>query len=70
MVTGTQIECRAEYVLGTMIFVIRWATRAKLRIWKFDGWLVVSAWVFFTVIYARVGYLGTSAEHEYPVSGQ
>jgi hypothetical protein len=32
MATGTQIECRAEDVLGTMIFVIRWATRAKLRI--------------------------------------
>jgi hypothetical protein len=57
MATETQIECRAEYVVGTLIFILRWATRGKLKIWKLDDWFSISAWVFFTIIYAMVEYL-------------
>jgi hypothetical protein len=57
MATETQTECRAEYVVGTIIFMLRWGTRGKLRIWKLDDWFSISAWVFFTMIYAMVEYL-------------
>ncbi|EAT78478.2 hypothetical protein SNOG_14241 [Parastagonospora nodorum SN15] len=57
MATETQIECRAEYAIGTGIFMLRWATRAKMRLWELGDWFSVSAWVFFTIIYAMVEYL-------------
>lgn len=60
MTTDTQIECRAEYAVGTIIFIFRWATRGKMRIWKLDDWFSISAWIFFTLIYAMVEYLGKS----------
>jgi hypothetical protein len=64
MATDTQTECRVEYVIGTIIFILRWATRGKLRIWKLDDWFSVSAWVFFTMIYAMVEYLCKSTSTE------
>lgn len=57
MATETQIECRVEYVVGTAIFILRWFTRAKLRMWKLDDYFSISAWTFFTLIYAMVEYL-------------
>jgi ABC-type multidrug transport system fused ATPase/permease subunit len=61
MATEAQIECRAEYAVGSIIFFLRWATRGKMRMWKLDDWFSVSAWVFFTMIQAMVEYLGKSA---------
>jgi hypothetical protein len=61
MATETQIECRAEYAIGSIIFILRWATRGKMRMWKLDDWFSVSAWVFFTLIQAMVEYLCKSS---------
>ncbi|KAF2640460.1 hypothetical protein P280DRAFT_543151 [Massarina eburnea CBS 473.64] len=50
-------ECRSEYAIGTLIFIVRWATRGKMRTWKLDDWFSISAWMFFTLLYSMVEYL-------------
>ena len=66
MATGTVIECRAEYAVGTAIFAVRWFARWKTTGFKgylWDELFTVSAWTFFTLIYAMVEFLGRLRSH-------
>ncbi|KAH6616291.1 hypothetical protein C7974DRAFT_416442 [Boeremia exigua] len=60
MANETVIECRAEYVIGTAIFALRWFARWKttgFRGFLLDELFAFSAWTFFTLIYAMVEFL-------------
>lgn len=60
MVSAVVVEGRAEYVVGTVIFLLRWFTRWKtvnLKDVMWDEFFAVSAWVFSTLLFAMVEFL-------------
>ncbi|KAF2016212.1 hypothetical protein BU24DRAFT_462393 [Aaosphaeria arxii CBS 175.79] len=61
MAIDIAIECRAEYGVGTCIILLRFFTRCKTVGWRnlyWDDFFAFTAWVFFTLIYAMVEFLG------------
>ena len=55
------VECRADYAVGTFIFMLRWFVqwkRAGFRSWSWGEAMSICAWFFFTVLYAELEVIG------------
>lgn len=51
------LECRAEYAVGTFIFILQWMVQWRkngFRGWSWGDFMSISAWLFFTVLYAEL----------------
>jgi hypothetical protein len=61
MAASSLTECWCEYAAGSVLLILRWITRCRtvgFRNWTWDDWFSVSAWVFFTLLYTMVEYIG------------
>lgn len=56
--TAMVTEVRAEFIIGTIIFLVRWFTRWITKIWGWDDLFSLSAWIFFALLYSMEEYLG------------
>ncbi|KAF2998054.1 hypothetical protein E8E14_005407 [Neopestalotiopsis sp. 37M] len=61
MVDNALVECRAEYTVGTLIFVLRWFAQWRVRgtfSWSWIDWFSISAWFWFTSLYIELEVIG------------
>lgn len=54
------LESRIEYTLGSIILILRWIVRIRvrgIRAWYWDDWFSISMFVWYTGLFAMVEYL-------------
>ncbi|ETS84554.1 hypothetical protein PFICI_02579 [Pestalotiopsis fici W106-1] len=57
MADNALVECRAEYAIGTLIFILRWFAQWRVRgalSWSWIDWFSISAWFWFTSLYIEL----------------